>query len=86
VRRVDLDGASQVALARELGLSQSGAKSRMQRGRTMLRNAFLRCCAIERNSAGFTTNIEPLPGGCASNPEAGGCNDPAAAGGCGPNP
>jgi RNA polymerase sigma-70 factor (ECF subfamily) len=86
VRPVDLDGASQVALARELGLSQSGAKSRMQRGRTMLRNAFLRCCAIERNSAGFTTNIEPLPGGCASNPEAGGCNDPAAAGGCGPNP
>ena len=52
VRRVDLEGASQVDLATELGLSPSGAKSRVQRGRAMLREAFLRCCIVERCSVG----------------------------------
>lgn len=85
VRQVDLEGDSQVALAHEVGLSPSGAKSRVQRGRAMLREAFLRCCLIERSSAGFTVNIEQKEA-CPPDPNADGCNDAATTGGCGPRP
>lgn len=43
----DLEGRSHQQVAAELGLSVSGAKSRVQRARRMLREAFLRCCYLE---------------------------------------
>ncbi|TNE88884.1 MAG: sigma-70 family RNA polymerase sigma factor [Deltaproteobacteria bacterium] len=46
VRRVDLDGLSQAELARELELSLSGARSRVQRGRAMLKGELLACCHV----------------------------------------
>jgi len=49
----DLDGLSQQAVADRLGLSLSGAKSRIQRGRVALRRRFEDCCAIETNRAGI---------------------------------
>jgi RNA polymerase sigma-70 factor (ECF subfamily) len=64
VRRVDLEGASQVDLAKELGLAASGAKSRVQRGRAMLREAFLRCCVAERRSADGGVRFEPKAESC----------------------
>lgn len=47
VRRVDLEGLSQADLARELQISQSGARSRVQRGRELLKGELLGCCAVE---------------------------------------
>lgn len=51
--RVDVEGASQAALARELGLSASGMKSRVQRARTRLREALLARCRVERDVHGL---------------------------------
>ena len=44
VRRSDLDGETQRALADELGVSHSAIKSRVQRGRRMLRERLVACC------------------------------------------
>ncbi len=47
VRRVDLEGISQAELARELGLSLSGARTRVQRGRERVRELLLACCEVQ---------------------------------------
>lgn len=44
VMLVDLDGLSSKEAAERLGLSLSGVKSRVQRGRRLVRDALLRCC------------------------------------------
>lgn len=46
LRRTELDGHSQARLARDLGLSPSGARTRVQRGRRLLREALEACCEI----------------------------------------
>jgi RNA polymerase sigma-70 factor (ECF subfamily) len=84
VRRVDLEGASQVAFARELGLSPSGAKSRVQRGRAMLREAFLRCCIAERTATNASGRFER--GACLPGTDLRRCGDGAPAGECPPRP
>lgn len=43
----ELEGLKQAELAGRTGLSLSGAKSRVQRGREMLRQALLECCHFE---------------------------------------
>jgi RNA polymerase sigma-70 factor (ECF subfamily) len=43
----EYDGLSQVELARQLGLSVSAAKSRVQRARAMVREQIDRCCHVE---------------------------------------
>lgn len=43
---VELEGWSQQRLARELGLSPSGARTRVQRARKVLRAALEQCCQI----------------------------------------
>lgn len=43
----DLGGMSQTEAARQLGLSTSGMKSRVQRGRARLRALVLACCEVE---------------------------------------
>jgi RNA polymerase sigma-70 factor (ECF subfamily) len=48
----EIDGLSQAAAARRFGLSVSGMKSRVQRGRRKLKHALLRCCAIEFDRRG----------------------------------
>ncbi len=52
VRLVDVDGVSQAELAKRLDMTPSGAKSRVQRGRAMLRDALLRCCRVELDRRG----------------------------------
>jgi RNA polymerase sigma-70 factor (ECF subfamily) len=42
--RTELDGISQKQLAEELGISYSGAKSRVQRAKDMIRQSILGCC------------------------------------------
>ncbi|PQJ35435.1 hypothetical protein BSZ35_13215 [Salinibacter sp. 10B] len=43
----DFEGYTQQAVADEIGLSLSGAKSRVQRARVKLRERLMRCCEIE---------------------------------------
>ena len=44
---VDISGLSQIELAEEEGISVSGAKSRVQRGRAMLKEMIVECCRLE---------------------------------------
>ncbi|WP_372958547.1 sigma-70 family RNA polymerase sigma factor [Marinobacter sp.] len=47
-----IEGRSVAAWAREAGLSQSAAKSRVSRGRAMLREKVLDCCHVEAARTG----------------------------------
>ena len=49
---VDLKGMSQKQLAEHLNISYSGAKSRVQRAREKLKQAFVTCCEISSDSYG----------------------------------
>lgn len=49
----EMEGLSQAEVAVQLGLSPSGARSRVQRGRAMLRDALLACCDIVREGGDF---------------------------------
>jgi RNA polymerase sigma-70 factor (ECF subfamily) len=63
VARTDLEGASQQQAATEAGVSLSGMKSRVQRGRAKLKAALLDCCSVEldprRGVLDFTPNDSP---------------------------
>ena len=52
LRLSDLEGHPQKELAARLGLSKTGAKSRIQRARLKLRAALLQCCHIELDRRG----------------------------------
>ncbi|WP_422366813.1 sigma-70 family RNA polymerase sigma factor [Pelagibius sp.] len=49
---IDIEGLTQAKAAERLGLSVSGVKSRVQRGRRQLKDALLRCCVIETDRRG----------------------------------
>ena len=53
----ELRGLPQQAIADRLGISLSGAKSRVQRGRTMLKEALARCCTFEQDRRGNVINV-----------------------------
>lgn len=46
LRLSELEGLTQAELARRLGLSPSGARTRVQRGRAKLREALDACCTV----------------------------------------
>lgn len=48
----DIEGLTQAQAAARLGLSLSGMKSRVQRGRRKLKQALLRCCTVELDRRG----------------------------------
>ncbi|MBD1396716.1 RNA polymerase sigma factor SigZ [Pontibacter sp. JH31] len=53
LRLSEIEGISQKEIAERLGMSYSGAKSRVQRGRQKLKELFVECCHLEldRNGA-----------------------------------
>jgi RNA polymerase sigma-70 factor (ECF subfamily) len=55
----ELEGMSQVEAARMLGISVSGMKSRVQRGRRQLRQLFEDCCHIALDARGRVVDCEP---------------------------
>jgi RNA polymerase sigma-70 factor (ECF subfamily) len=57
----ELDGLTQQNVADRLGLSLSGAKSRIQRGRAMLRNVLDQCCTFEFDRRGNLLEVDPKP-------------------------
>ncbi len=62
VTAVDLQGESQKALAQRLGLSHSAAKSRVQRGRSMVRELLTACCDYEFDARGNVSRYLPRSG------------------------
>jgi len=59
VRLVEAEGLSQQQVADRLGLSLSAAKSRIQRGRVMLKGVLDRCCKFEFDRRGNLIDIDP---------------------------
>ncbi len=62
VELVDLTGVSQVEAARTAGLSVSGMKSRVQRGRRALRGALTACCHLQLDVRGEIQDFESRRG------------------------
>ncbi len=62
LRLTAIDGMKQRELAERLGLSLSGAKSRVQRARNRLRTMIVSCCHLEMDTLGGIINIQPVDG------------------------
>lgn len=60
----ELEGLTQQATADALGISLSGAKSRIQRGREKLRALLDECCRIGVDARGQVIDCEPRQRGC----------------------
>ena len=60
----DLGGMSQTEAAAQLGLSVSGMKSRVQRGRAKLRDMVLDCCDVELDARRHVVDYMPRPRRC----------------------
>ena len=58
LRLADLDGVSQQEVADRADISLSGAKSRVQRARQMLKALILDCCRVEVGVAGGVVDYE----------------------------
>jgi RNA polymerase sigma-70 factor (ECF subfamily) len=58
----ELQGRTQKQAAEMLGISLSGMKSRVQRGRVQLRAAFEECCSIALDARGKVLSCEPRAG------------------------
>ena len=58
----EIQGLKQQEIADRLSLSLSGAKSRIQRGRAMLKALLDQCCKFEFDRRGNLIDIEPKPG------------------------
>jgi RNA polymerase sigma-70 factor (ECF subfamily) len=61
IQLAEIDGLSQPAVADRLGLSLSGAKSRIQRGRAMLKDILEQCCSFEFDGRGRVMGCDPKP-------------------------
>jgi RNA polymerase sigma-70 factor (ECF subfamily) len=61
----ELQGLSQIELATRLDISVSGAKSRVQRAREKLKEAFLDCCHFEFDRLGNVVDYHPNCEKCA---------------------
>jgi len=64
IELTELGGLTQAEAARRAGLSLSGMKSRVQRGRERLEEIVRASCRIEQDVRGGVTGCEPRPGGC----------------------
>lgn len=64
IRLTDLDGLTQADAAARIGLSTSGMKSRVQRGRAQLRALFTACCEIEFDRRGAVIDYQPHHDSC----------------------
>jgi RNA polymerase sigma-70 factor (ECF subfamily) len=61
VQLAEIEGITQQEVAQRLGLSLSGAKSRVQRGRVLLKSALEKCCTFQLDHAGKPVDCDPRP-------------------------
>jgi RNA polymerase sigma-70 factor, ECF subfamily len=59
VELAELDGISQREMSERLGISLSGAKSRVQRGREQLKDLLVQCCRWELDRHGGVVDYQP---------------------------
>lgn len=64
VSLVDLEGLTQRKAAERLGLSVSGMKSRVQRGRRALKAMLHDCCRVQLDAGGRINDYEARAGSC----------------------
>ncbi len=64
LRLSEIDGLKVKQVAEILGLSLSGAKSRVQRGRAMILDLLTDCCHFERDHRGTMVGYEPRNSDC----------------------
>jgi RNA polymerase sigma-70 factor (ECF subfamily) len=60
----EIDGLTQQQVANELNVSLSGAKSRVQRGRRMIKDTLLACCRFEFDHRMTMVDYEAKEAGC----------------------
>ena len=60
----ELKNLPQREVAKKLGLSLSGAKSRVQRGRAMVKDLLMKCCKLEFDHRGQLMDYEKQEGSC----------------------
>lgn len=58
IRLTEIEGLTQAEMAERLGLSLSGAKSRVQRGREKLKDLLLDCCHVEFDHRGAISGYQ----------------------------
>ena len=75
----DLRGMKQEEVASQLGLSLSGTKSRIQRARQKLKQAFLDCCHFEFDHNGRAMDFQPNCDRCAEPLSQSACEDESCA-------
>ena len=63
----EYEGLSQVELAKKLKISTSGAKSRVQRARKMIKDSLLNCCHYEFDKYGTVIGLKPEECCCCKN-------------------
>lgn len=74
----EFEGLTQKELAGRMGISLSGAKSRVQRARGRLAAMLRECCAFEFDRRGRVVDCQPLPSaGCRECGEPAGAKPPA---------
>jgi RNA polymerase sigma-70 factor, ECF subfamily len=61
LRMSDIDGLKQADIAEQLGLGLSATKSRIQRGRQLLKAEFLTCCHFETDLQGNIISFDIKP-------------------------
>ncbi len=61
---VEINGLTQQAAADQMGMSLSGMKSRVQRGRKQLKQMLDDCCLIELDRRGGVVDFETRAAGC----------------------
>ena len=64
LRRVELAGQSQAEAAQQLGISGSGLRSRVQRGRAMLRRQMQRECELHFDARDRLVDCTPRSACC----------------------
>jgi RNA polymerase sigma-70 factor (ECF subfamily) len=68
VTLVDLSGLTQVEVAARLGLSVSGVKSRVQRGRRALQATLVQCCPVQLDTRRRIIDYQPPESACSGCP------------------
>lgn len=58
IKMTEIEGLSQKELAKSLNISYSGAKSRVQRGRELLKSLLLQCCSVSTDKYGNITEYK----------------------------
>lgn len=58
--KTEFEGLSQVEYAKEAGISNSGAKSRVQRGRNMIKDMLMKCCHFQFDKYGTIIDYHPI--------------------------